>query len=332
MHKDDILQELLNMLATGEITRQEVVSALDSRGIDGRGVEEVGHKKKHRHLSPTKILYGIGALIVILGIVFFVAQIWWNIGVLGRVAVTLGLGIMFAISGSLLIHTRPDNQIGKVFHAIGGLLMPGGAVVLLLELFDYDMSLWKLAAAFSVLFVFYLVLGFAQKKEVLTFFTIANGTSALYFIVLAMLEGSFTAYSEEIITYLTMMVGFVYMLLAHGFRNTWNRQLSGVLYFFGSAGFYIAAFTQVFDSKLWEVCFFVLALVGVVLSVKLRSKAVLVVSTLALVGHIIYITSEYFADSLGWPISLVILGFVIIGLGYGSVTLSKKFIAKKKSS
>jgi hypothetical protein len=125
-----------------------------------------------------------------------------------------------------------------------------------------------------------------------------------------------------------MMVGFVYMLLAYGFRNTWNKKLSGMLYFFGSAGFFIAAFTRVFDSGLWEIFFFILALGGVAFSVRLKSKAVLTVSTLALVGHIIYITSEYFADSLGWPISLVLLGFVIIGLGYGSVAINKRFIKR----
>ena len=65
---------------------------------------------------------------------------------------------------------------------------------------------------------------------------------------------------------------------------------------------------------------------GVFLSVYMKSRSVLIASTLFLVAHVVYITSEYFADSLGWPISLVLLGFVFIGLGYGSVTINKKYI------
>jgi hypothetical protein len=49
-------------------------------------------------------------------------------------------------------------------------------------------------------------------------------------------------------------------------------------------------------------------------------------STGFLIAHVTFITGEYFADSMGWPISLVILGLVFIGLGYASITINKKFI------
>jgi uncharacterized integral membrane protein len=52
----------------------------------------------------------------------------------------------------------------------------------------------------------------------------------------------------------------------------------------------------------------------------------LALSTIFLLAHVSFITSEYFADSLGWPITLVILGFVFIGLAYFSVTINKKYI------
>jgi len=58
----------------------------------------------------------------------------------------------------------------------------------------------------------------------------------------------------------------------------------------------------------------------------MRSRSILVMSTLFLIAHVSYITGEYFADSLGWPISLVILGFVFIGLGYVSISVNKKYI------
>jgi len=329
MNKQELLRELAQMIATGAVSREEVVNIVGSgNGLGSGAVTEAAQQKKHRHLSLTKILYGLGAVIVIIGIGFLIAQIWQDIGSVGRVTVTLGLGLILSISGSLLLNTKPDHSIGKIFHAIGGVVMPGGAVVLLTEMFEYDVSLWSFASAFGVLFIFYIVLMFIHKKEVLTFFALANGTAAIYLVVAAILDANFTSYAGDIFAYLTMVVGIIYLLLAYGFRSGWNKRLVPSLYFLGSAGFFVAAFTRVFDSGIWEILFFLLALGGVVLAVYLRSKAILVISTLALVGHIIYITGEYFADSLGWPISLVILGFVIIGLGYGSVTLNKRFISR----
>jgi hypothetical protein len=77
---------------------------------------------------------------------------------------------------------------------------------------------------------------------------------------------------------------------------------------------------------LWQIFYFPIVLGGLLLSVYMRSPAILAVSTMLLIAHVSYITSEYFADSLGWPISLVILGFAFIALGYASVAINKKYI------
>ena len=124
-----------------------------------------------------------------------------------------------------------------------------------------------------------------------------------------------------------MVIGLSYILLAYAFRDGWNKPLIGVLNFFGIIGFLGAAFSQVFDSVLWQLFYFILVFGSVYLSIYLKSRNILIISTLFLVAHISYITSEYFANSLGWPISLVFLGFVFIGLGYASVNINKKYIA-----
>jgi len=43
------------------------------------------------------------------------------------------------------------------------------------------------------------------------------------------------------------------------------------------------------------------------LSVKVKSRTLLLVSTFALLGYLGYFTNQYFADILGWPIALIIL-------------------------
>src|SRR3989344_947961 len=206
------------------------------------------------------MLYALGAAVVIIGIVIFVAQIWQDIGSFGRISVTLGLGFLISAIGSMLLKQKPEDNIGAIFHFIGGMLIPGG-------------------------------------------------TAFAYLIVEAVVEG---AYYRDLYAYLTMVIGASYLLLAHAFREGRNKNLIGVLRFFGSAGLLGAAFTQTFDSGLWQLLYFFVVFAGLFLSVHIRSSIVLVMSSIFLIAHISYITNLYFADSIGWALSLLIICFLKI--------------------
>lgn len=324
MDKEELLQELSSKVSVGEISREEVMSRLNIAPTIQREDEE--SEKKTSRFSVTKMLYVLGAAIVIIGIVIFVAQIWDGIGSFGRISVTLGLGLLIAAIGSVLLKQKPGDDIGPIFHFIGGMLIPGGAVVTLFELgVDGD---WAFAITFGVIFAFYLLLNVTHKHAILTFFAIANGTAAIYLVLNALSGGPFKGWFGigDIYQYLTMAIGASYLLLAHAFRSGWNKHLIRALHFFGITGFLGAAFWQVFDSVPWQLLYFLIVLGGLFLAVYMRSRSILVMSTLFLIAHVSYITSEYFADSIGWPISLIILGFVFIGLGYASITINKKYI------
>ena len=324
MNTDELLQELSRKITTGEIRKEEIMRRI---GIspDVRQEHEYNSVPEKAHLSLTKILYMLGASIAILGIIFFVAQIWNDLGSWGRILVTLGLGFLIAGSGSSFLVSKPESHLGQVFHGIAGFLIPGGALVALSELGTPTDSLWPVTITIGIVFLFYLLLTVSHKNEVLTFFALLNGTAFLYLLVESIMEGPFYQH-DDIYAYLTMVVGLSYLLFAYAFRGGWNRNLVSVLNFFGTVGFLGAAFSRVFESDLWALLFFLLAIGGMVLAVYIKSRGMLVVSTFFLIGHFIYITNEYFADSIGWPISLVVLGFVIIGLGYTSITINKKYI------
>lgn len=272
-----------------------------------------------------KIFYALGAIVALVGIIFFVAQIWDDLGGAGHILVTLGLGLILAGIGSYFLKTRAESHVGAIYHTIAGLLIPGGAMVTIHETIGLDNldSLWPVTITFGAIFIFYLLLNIYHKSAVLTFFGLANGTAFLYLLVESMVDGP--AYRhEDIYAYLTMVVGLSYLLLAHSFRNGWNKNLVSALNFIGSAGFFGAAFTRVDGSRPWEFFFFVLTIGGLALAVYLKSRIILAVSMLFLIAHFVYITREYFADSVGWPILLVIFGFLLIGLGYVSISINKK--------
>jgi hypothetical protein len=47
-----------------------------------------------------------------------------------------------------------------------------------------------------------------------------------------------------------------------------------------------------------------------------------------LIFYILKLTGEYFTSGLGWPLSLVLAGLAIIGIGYYAVKLNKKYLVQ----
>lgn len=324
MDKEKLLEELSIKIKTGELDYKEVVERLNvfPQKVDAG----LGAVKKSLHFSVTKMLYVLGVAIVVVGLIIFIGQIWGDIGSFGRIFVTLGLGLFFAGMGSVLFKQKPENIIGAVFHLIGGLMIPGGALVSLYEFNSNPSSIWPFTVTFGFIFLFYWLLNLVHKNIVLTFFTIANGTAFIY-LLFELLIDNIGAYNHgDLYAYLTMVMGISYLLLAWSFKNNWNNKLIGLLQFVGTAGFLVAGFSQIIDNGFWQLIYLLFLALGFFLSVYIKSRIVLAVNTIALIAYVSYITSEYFADSLGWPISLVILGFVFIGLGYGSVAISKRYI------
>lgn len=320
MNKELLLKELQEGLAKGSITQEEIFSTLQLK-------KEASGNKLASHFTATKILYVIGAVIVVVGIITLISQIWGSLGSLLRVLITLGLGLMLTGTGSVFLKKKPEDSIGLVFQAIGGTLIPGGALVTLHELGSGIDTAWPIAITFGGVTAFYILLTIAHKNSLLTFFSIANGTAFLYLLTAAILNSPF--YKEgDVYAYLTMAIGISYLLLAYSFGKTGlSQMLSRALYFFGTAGFLGASFSRVFDSGMWQLFYFVILVGSILTAVYLKNRTVLILTMLFLVAHVSYITGKYFANSIGWPLVLVLLGFIFIGLGFATVRVNKKYIA-----
>ncbi|MBT3835216.1 DUF2157 domain-containing protein [Candidatus Peribacteria bacterium] len=318
MNKKELLKELSEKVASGSIDKSEVMDAISGEGI----------KKSMSHLSIMTILYFIGAVAVIMGIIFFIAQVWEDIGSFVRVSITLGMGLIMTMLGSMLVKEKEKKNIGLVFQFIGGLLIPGGSMVLLSEFSTGVVHMWPIAITIGIIFLFYLILDFAQKNPILTFFAIANGTAFIYLLIGALTEGQASYKYDDLYAYTTMIIGASYLALSHNFKTGWNRNLVGILQLVGSFGFFVAAFSRVEYIFAGQILYFFVLGAGLFLSIYMKSKAILLTSTVFLIVHFVYITDRYFADSLGWPISLIILGLIIIALGYGSVEVNKKYLKK----
>lgn len=331
LSNDQLLDELQRRLEDNELDRSEVQALLDSiPGEDivpvsasGSADRETVSRTAFPEFSLTRLLYIVGGLLVVLGIVYFMSQLWSDLSATLRILITLGTGLVFAGAGSLFLVQEPEKELGNVFHAIGGCLVPGGALVTLDEMFPNVSTTGPVAVTVGLVSLFYLALVIYHRRVVVNFFAFATGTAFLYLLSDSLLP----SVGPDYYAYLTMMIGTSYVLYGVAFTGGWNDRLIPLLYFFGPAGFYGAAYSRLANTQLMELLFPFLAFGGLALSVvTLKSRIALTISTLAVISYVIYLTREYFADSIGWPVALIILGFIVIGLGYLSVNLNRRYL------
>jgi hypothetical protein len=328
MNNQELLAELQDKLERGELhpdsVRKLLPKDLELVPLEESGAKAAGEEQATSYFTTTRLLYIVGGIFIVLGVLYLVSQLWGDLATTNRIMITLGLGVIFAGLGSALMIFSPDKDLGNVFHVIGGFLIPGGALVTLDELGVRSSSTWPVALTIAVVFVFYVLLVLYHKKVVLSFFAFANGSALLYLL----LDSIMPSASADEFAYLTMAVGASYVIYGYLFSEGWNDRLTPFLYFFGPAGFYLAGFSEVVGTRFMEMLYPFLAFGGLVLAlIVLNSRIVLLLSTGAVIAYIIYITAEYFADSIGWPVALILLGFIIIGVGYVSIALNRKYLS-----
>jgi hypothetical protein len=161
-------------------------------------------------------------------------------------------------------------------------------------------------------------------------FSIIFGTAFFYALTSFIASMSATSFDWRFFAYRTLAVGLSYVLLGYGFVKKEEAPLTGVLYGFGILAFLGSALAlggwSPTQNIFWELIFPVLAFGTVFLGTYIKSKAFLTFGSLFLMIYILKITGEYFTNSLGWPLALVIVGLALIAVGYGTLYLKRKYI------
>ena len=122
------------------------------------------------------------------------------------------------------------------------------------------------------------------------------------------------------------------MLLGYSFVDTDREVLSGWLYAFGVIGFLGAGLAlgdwKPNQSVFWEAVYPGLVFGVIFLSTQIKSRVFLVFGSLALGAYLTKITAEYFSDSLGWAFSLVLVGFLLMGVAFLGVRVNRRYVSE----
>lgn len=326
MDKENLLISITQASAARIVSESDVREAWRQ----GRGNITQPVRKKS---SLTNILTGIGGIIVAIGIVLLFQQHWQELSSNARIIVTLGSGILLYISGILLSRTTSVQTVAWALFLAFALVTPFGIWVTFDSLHAQFPFFGYETIISSIMTVWFVVSLFLFRIGLFHVFTVISG-SILYFG----LTGDFLSRNPAIdissaFEYRFLFLGISYILLGYSWKY-WIPILTAWMYTLGTMMFLGAVLGlggYAPSANLpWEVAFPGLALGAMFMSIPLKSKPILVVSSLYLMGYIIKITAEYFSDTLGWPIALILAGFVLIGIGYGSLMLGTKYVTRAR--
>lgn len=329
MNKEQLIESLKESIKSGAIKREEINTLFDSESVVSASNPESSLFEGKKRFTATNILYLIGGLILLIGIGTLISRFWNDLSSVLRITVTLGMAVVAFISGVLLRNDKKALGISVIMQVISGILFPIGIFVTLNEAGLQNIGAGWIAIVSVILAVLYIISLLLFRSIVFSFYSIIFGTWAIYSFVDYALVQSVTISSNNIYEYLTIAIGLGYMFLSSYVKDNSHKSLSRSLDFFGSIGIYssilILGDYSPNQSIFWEIIGILALIGGMFYSGILHNKTILKTTSLFIFIFICKFTSEYFVNSIGWPISLVILGIIFIALGYFSISINKKF-------
>jgi len=122
----------------------------------------------------------------------------------------------------------------------------------------------------------------------------------------------------------SVVVGICIMSAAYGlYRFGRYSRLTSLGNFIGSILVYSGLFNLVQYTSV-EIIYLGATVFMLYVSVKLHSRVLLITTSLAMLSFIGYFSAQYFSNSLGWPVTLVLMGVFFLSIGITAINLGKK--------
>jgi hypothetical protein len=113
----------------------------------------------------------------------------------------------------------------------------------------------------------------------------------------------------------SLIIGISVILTAYGLhRSERYPRLIALGYFVGSIMAYASLFDHVQNTSI-ELIFLAVTACGLYACVMMESRALLLTTVVAMLAFIGYYSAEHFSNSLGWPITLMLMGVAFLSVG-----------------
>jgi len=258
----------------------------------------------------------LGGTFVFAGLCVFVGTFWDEMNSAARIVVTLGSGIVALILSHIATVTPRHEKLATPLYLMAVVLQPTGLLIAFSELSTGGDPLHAQLAVSAVMHVQCLLLFARHRRTTPLFFALFFGFAALA-TVLELLEAD-----PELNG---LVVGATCFLVTIAVQRTEHAGITPFWFLVAAVLLQVSLF-EILEDAAFEMTFVALPCALVYFSTSLRSRTLLAAGTLGMLLYIGYFTGEHFADSLGWPIALIVIGFAMMALGTAAVRIHRRYI------
>lgn len=306
----DALQEIAAIARRHGLSAAEVAAALAPGG------PAAPDREARRRGALVRVLAVLGGTFVFAGLGLFMALQWEDMNAAARIVVTLGSGVAaFALA---VLASRDDRfaRAATPLFLMAAALEPAGMLVAFAELGSGGDWRWA-----SLITAGTMALQFAAAVWTL------GRTTALFACLLFTVLFWWTAFDLLEIDgeAVALAIGSGLVLASVGLDRTRHADVTPFWYLTGA----IATLTGLFwlvEGTVLELVFLAAAAGFVYLATLVHSRTLLFVATLAILGYTGWFTAQHFADSIGWPLALIVFGMVMIGLSALAVRIDRTYV------
>lgn len=307
------LHDIATLAKRHGLSLQDIAQAMDGVASDSGGTRAKG--------LLVRVLGYIGGTFVFAGVCVFIALQWDAMSPAGRVVITFGSGVAAFI---LAVLAQRDVRFEKATTALflmATALEPTGLFVL----FD------EYGAGGDWRWAVLIVCGTMAAQFGAVFVPLGRSTLLLVSVAFATFF-AWTAFDLLDVDgdVIALVVGASLVLAATGVNRTRHRPITPAWYLVGATAALAGLFELVERTPI-EIGFLLAAAGVVYLSVAVQSRTLLFVATLAILAYTGWFTSEHFADSVGWPIALVVFGLLLIGLSAMAFRIDRTYLQRAQA-
>ncbi len=303
--RQDALDRIAEIVEDHDLSVEAVVKRLDGASAATGG----GNERLIR-----RILAYLGAIFVLAGAVTAVNMFWEDLGSAGRVIASFGTGLIALV---LAIATHRDSRYEAAstpLFLVAALFQTSGLFVFLNEYsIGGDPALGAMAV-FGVMTLQSLLLFASIRRTSLVFLSVFFGfafvASALVWLDVDDGFGS-------------LVIGISGLLVSWRIRATPHHAVTPLAFFVFGALTAFGAFDLVEGEFPLDFSLVGVAAALIYAGVVARSRSLLVTGVLAMLAFLGYFTNEYFANMLSWPVALVMMGLLMLGLSSYAVKLGR---------
>lgn len=282
--------------------------------------------KKSGIESFANIFYIIGGLIIFIGATILVSMFWRDMNILGKFTFTLGIALVSYIS-AILLNKRNSRILSQILFFLSSVLMPSGVFLMMIDMGN-RISTETVVIVFSIMFGLFFLAHHITKKSILILIN-SIYLSTIYFAVLSLIGiGRSVEFRFAIIILSLSFLFFnIFYLSKIQLKDEKDKKdknaVSNIINFFSSGAFFgtMLAFGTIADLLMIPLLF-----AGFYLGIFIKNKIILFNSAIFTMAYIIKISAIHFSGIMGWPILLILLGVIMIGIGLYTIKISKIYI------